>query len=231
MAGVTNEQIDEPVNGHVTGTASEVAATNLIASFIANCSTSQLTSELRARVKEVLVDYMGVTIGAVSGADSTGPIYQSILAFQGGEVRGGKLCTVVGKGAPHLLPQYAGFMNAALSHSLDFDDTYIEGSLHPGCTTIPAALTQAELLGCQASVDDFLLAVSVGYEVTCRVGRELGFEAYYRGFHNTSTAGIFGAIAAIACLKKISADTIVMAFGLAGSKAGGSIQYLDNGSW
>ena len=231
MGSVTNGQIDEPVNGHVNGTASEVAATDLIASFIVNSSTSQLTSELRARVKEVLVDYMGVTIGAVSGADSTEPIYKSILAFQGGEVKGGKVCTVVGKGVPHVLPQYAGFLNAALSHSLDFDDTYIEGTLHSGCTAIPAALTQAELLGCQASIDDFLLAVSVGYEVTCRVGRELGFEAYHRGFHNTSTAGIFGAIAAIASLKKLSAGIVVMAFGLAGSKAGGSMQYLDNGSW
>jgi 2-methylcitrate dehydratase PrpD len=71
----------------------------------------------------------------------------------------------------------------------------------------------------------------VGYEVTCRLGRELGTDAYHRGFHNTGTAGIFGAVAAIAVLKRLSPDTIEAAFGLAGSKAAGSMQYLDNGSW
>ncbi len=49
--------------------------------------------------------------------------------------------------------------------------------------------------------------------------------------HNTSTAGIFGAVAAIAVLKKLPSTTIGMAFGLAGSKAAGSMQYLENGSW
>lgn len=76
-----------------------------------------------------------------------------------------------------------------------------------------------------------MLAMALGYEITCRVGRELGFEAYHRGFHNTSTAGIFGAVAAIAALRRLPAETIDMAFGLAGSKAAGSMQYLDNGSW
>lgn len=90
-------------------------------------------------------------------------------------------------------------------------------------------MTQAELLG--SSSDDFMLAVSVGYEVTCRLSRELGTWAYDRGFHNTGTAGIFGAVAAISVLKKSPAETVEMAFGIAGSKAAGSLQFLENGSW
>lgn len=98
-------------------------------------------------------------------------------------------------------------------------------------TTISGALTQAELLGSEASSERFILAVCIGYEVTCRIGRELGFEAYDRGFHNTGTAGIFGSVAALAVLRQLPAEMIEMAFGLAGSKAAGSMQYLDNGSW
>lgn len=130
-----------------------------------------------------------------------------------------------------MLPQYASLLNSAFGHSLDFDDTYADGTLHAGITTISAAMTQAEILGQEASSELFMLAVCVGYEITCRLGRELGLEAYNRGFHNTATAGIFGAVAAIAVLKQLPADTIEMAFGLAGSKAAGSMQYLDNGSW
>lgn len=130
-----------------------------------------------------------------------------------------------------MLPQYAALLNSAFGHSLDFDDTYAEGTLHAGISTISAAMTQAELLRQEASSDLFVLAICVGYEVTCRLGRELGLESYNRGFHNTATCGIFGAVAAIAVLKRLPVETIEMAFGLAGSKAAGSMQYLDNGSW
>ena len=50
-------------------------------------------------------------------------------------------------------------------------------------------------------------------------------------FHITSIAGIFGAVASIAVLKHLSTEVVEMAFGLAGSKAAGSMQYLNNGSW
>jgi 2-methylcitrate dehydratase PrpD len=98
-------------------------------------------------------------------------------------------------------------------------------------TAISAALAQAELLGAHSGSEEFMIAISVGYEVTCRLGRELGYEAYSQGMHNTGTAGIFGAVAAISVLKQLPAEIVEMAFGLAGSKAAGSMQYLANGSW
>nr|OQO17270.1 hypothetical protein B0A51_17279 [Rachicladosporium sp. CCFEE 5018] len=223
-------------NGHHTngnGTSTTpVPATSLLADFVATASPTQLTPALRLKVKEVLLDYIGVTVGAHQHAESTVPIYEAILALQGGPVPNApSACTVLGMGAPHFLPQYAGLMNATLGHSMDFDDTYAPGTLHAGVTAISASLAQAELLGEKASTDLFTLAVAVSYEITCRLGRELGYEAYSRGMHNTSTAGIFGAVAAIAVLRGLSKETIEMAWVLAGSKAAGSMQYLDNGSW
>ena len=220
-------------NGHTNGAATNgdagIPVTKFLSSFVANASTKQLTSEIREKVKEVVIDYIGVVVGAIDHADSSEPIYKAILALQG-QGNTGK-CTVLTKGVPHMLPQYAGLVNSALGHSMDFDDTHAEGTLHAGVTAISAAMTQAEVLGDQVSSEDFMLAISVGYEVTCRLGRELGFFSYDRGFHNTGIAGIFGSIAAIAVLKRLSTETIEMAFGLAGSKAAGSMQYLDNGSW
>jgi len=108
--------------------------------------------------------------------------------------------------------------------------TPAEGSLHSGVIAISAALTQVEL-GDSGDMENFLLAMAVVYEITCRLGGELGFEAYSRGFQNTSTVGIFGAISTIAILKCLPSEIIEMASGLAGSKAAGSMQYLDNGSW
>ncbi len=219
-------------HGHTNGNgthAAEVPVTKLLAQFVADATTSQLTSNLREKIKEVVIDYIGVVLGAIDNTESTEPIYNAIFALQGKGNRGH--CTVIAKGEPHMLPQYAGLLNSAFGHSLDFDDTHAEGTLHAGVTAISAAMTQAELLGADSSSDKFMLAVCVSYEVTCRIGRELGFFSYDRGFHNTSIAGIFGAVAAIAVLKCLPASTIEHAFGLAGSKAAGSMQYLDNGSW
>ncbi|KAK3058450.1 hypothetical protein LTR09_000014 [Extremus antarcticus] len=220
----TNGTPNRNANDH-----NEVPVTKILANFVANASTSQLTAALREKVKEVVIDYIGVVVGAIDNADSTEPIYNAILTLQGQGTKGN--CTVIAKGAPHMLPQYAALLNSAFGHSLDFDDTHAPGTLHAGVTSISAAMTQAEILSDKASSDEFMLAVSVAYEVTCRIGRELGFFSYDRGFHNTSIAGIFGAVAAIAVLKKLPARVIEDAFGLACSKAAGSMQYLDNGSW
>ena len=97
-------------------------------------------------------------------------------------------------------------------------------------TTIATALACAQSLPSSPTLDTFLLALAVGYELTCRLGLELSYEAYARGFHNTSTAGVFGSVATIAVLRSLSKDVIENAFGLAGSRAAGSMQYLDNGS-
>lgn len=216
-------------NGDLTNGNTEIPVTRLLASFAANGSSHQLTPEIRDKVKEVVIDYIGVVVGAIDNANSSEPIYKAIVTLQGQGNSGN--CTVLAKGQPHMLPQYAGLLNSAFGHSMDFDDTHTESTLHAGVTAISAAMTQAEILGDKATVEDFMIAVSVGYEVTCRIGRELGFFSYDKGFHNTGIAGIFGAVAAISVLKKLSAQTIEMAFGIAGSKAAGSMQYLDNGSW
>ncbi|KAL6241401.1 hypothetical protein RBB50_011665 [Rhinocladiella similis] len=209
-----------------TQSSKSIPVTSILASFVANADPSYLTTNVRDRLKEYILDFIGVTLAAGQTSDSTPSFLQAVTALGG---RAGS-STVLGQGK-HFTPQYAGLLNAALGHSLDFDDTYAKGTLHAGVTAIAAGLTQAELLGSASSIDDFLLAVAVGYEITCRLGKELGNDAYARGFHNTSTSGIFGAVATICVLKRLPLQTILDAFGLAGSKAAGSMQYLANGSW
>jgi 2-methylaconitate cis-trans-isomerase PrpF/2-methylcitrate dehydratase PrpD len=234
MSGLTNGVETNVINGPAASGSTksekpaveEIPVTKVLAEFIANAGPKMLSRELRDKAKEVVIDYIGVTAGAAKDAESTESIMKAVIALGGAHGSS----TVLAKGRK-FTPQYAALLNAAFGHSFDFDDTYAEGTLHAGVTAISAALTQAELLGAESSSDQFLIAIAVGYEITCRLGRALGFEAYSRGMHNTSTCGIFGAVATIAVLKGLSAKTIEMAFGLAGSKAAGSMQYLDNGSW
>ncbi|KAF4460920.1 2-methylcitrate dehydratase [Fusarium albosuccineum] len=202
----------------------QVPVTAILAAFVANVESKDLTPTIIERIKEFLLDYLGVTVAASHGWESTPEILKAIHAL--GAKSGSSTAVLQGRA---YLPQYAGLLNATFGHSMDFDDTYAPGSLHPGVCAFAASLTQAELQN--ASTEQFMLAAAVGYEVICRIGRELGNEAYARGFHNTATAGIFGAVAAISVLKRLPAPVIEHAFGLALSKAAGSMQYLENGSW
>ncbi|KAI7122286.1 hypothetical protein KC324_g18177 [Hortaea werneckii] len=224
------------------GYPDSIPATSLLADFITTSKPTDLPIHIQEKVQELLIDYIGVTLGAIQHAESTASKrLQRCKGFhlerQGPEKR--------------WLPQYAGLLNAALGHSLDFDDTYAPGTLHAGVTAIPAALLGAEILLCQTPPTSgsntitgttttqadpippsaFLHAIALGYETISLIGRELGFAAYKRGFHNTSVAGIFGAIAVLSTLLHLTPTEALAAFGLAGSRAAGSMQYLANGAW
>ncbi|KAI7330789.1 hypothetical protein KC354_g18329, partial [Hortaea werneckii] len=247
------------------GYPDSIPATSLLADFITTSKPTDLPAHVQEKVQELLIDYIGVTLGAIQHAESTAPIIEAVNKLQGippralataassaanEGIRGnGGYCSVIGQGAEQRwLPQYAGLLNATLGHSLDFDDTYAPGTLHAGVTAIPAALLGAEVLLYQTTptnastaaettpgdpipASTFLHAIALGYETTSLIGRELGFAAYKRGFHNTSVAGIFGAIATLSNLLHLTATETRAAFGLAGSRAAGSMQYLANGAW
>ena len=215
-------------NGHTSskpGEPNALPVTSILADFVASAKTSSLTDAMRTKLSDLILDMVGITAAGAHSSASTPAIVAAITSLT--PANSGN-CTVLTKGKSH--PAHiATLLNATFGHSLDFDDTHAASTLHPGVTAIWAALAQAEAADV-SDTDLVLLAISVGYEMTCRLGTELGFPSYARGFHNTSTAGIFGAVAAISVLKKLDAKTVGMAFGLAGSRAAGSMQYLDNGS-
>jgi 2-methylcitrate dehydratase PrpD len=124
----------------------------------------------------------------------------------------------------------AALLNGALGHSLDFDDTHADSSLHPSAPVVPAAFAVGEMVG--ASGKQVLTAIVAGYEVCCRLGNALDPTSHYaKGFHPTATAGTYGAAAAAGKLFGLSKDQLISAFGVSGSQAAGSLQFLVNGAW
>src|SRR5216684_310755 len=119
------------------------------------------------------------------------------------------------------------FLGSAIRARRDAEST---PSLHPSAPVVPAAFAVGELVG--ASGRDVLTAIVAGYEVCCRLGNALDPTSHYaRGFHPTATAGTYGAAAAAAKLFGLSKHQIVAAFGVSGSQAAGSLQFLVNGAW
>lgn len=96
----------------------------------------------------------------------------------------------------------AALINGAAAHTVEVDDIFREGIYHPGAPTVSAALALAQGEG--APGERFLRAVTVGYEISTRIGAAMG-RAHYKYWHNTGTIGAFGAAAAAAELLQLDA--------------------------
>ncbi|KAK0124076.1 hypothetical protein ONS95_009062 [Cadophora gregata] len=195
--------------------------------FIHDLKYEDLSAENIKTLKLFLLDHFGVVVGATHLAkESTVPFLKAVTSLNSTTTGS---CTVVANGQS-FSPPYGPLLNGALAHSLDFDDTHSGSMLHPGVSIIDAAVAEAERQG-DVSTSQLFTALAAGYEFTCQLGVGLGTGGHRRGFHNTSTARIFGAVAAICKLRDLDTITIENAFGLASSKAAGLLQYLANGSW
>jgi 2-methylcitrate dehydratase PrpD len=124
--------------------------------------------------------------------------------------------SALGAGKKHF--EQAAFHNACLGNIAEMDDVHRSSILHPGPVVIPTALAVAEHTG--ASGARLLEAIVRGYEVMIRIGQFLG-PKHYAFFHNTSTAGSFGAAAAAADLLELNDEQFTWALGNAGTRTGG----------
>jgi len=203
-----------------------VQETATLAGYVAGLKFEDIPPEVLDRAKVLTLDFLGSAIRARCDAEST----PSLLKMLEGLALDGKGEATVFGDAKTWTPAVAALLNGAFGHSLDFDDTHADSSLHPSAPVVPAAFAVGEMVG--ASGRDVLTAIVAGYEVCCRLGNALDPTSHYaRGFHPTATAGTYGAAAAAAKLYGLSEAQIVSAFGVSGSQAAGSLQFLVNGAW
>src|SRR6195952_4689159 len=197
-----------------------------LAVYVADLKFDDIPHEVLERAKVLTLDFLGSAVRARQEAESTPSLLKMLeeLALDGkGEA------TVFGDNRTWT-PAVAALLNGALGHSLDFDDTHADSSLHASAPVVPAAFAVGEMVG--ASGREVLTAIVAGYEVCCRLGNALAPTSHYaRGFPPTATAGTYGAAAAAAKLFGLSEQQIIYAFGVSGSQAAGSLQFLVNGAW
>ena len=182
-------------------------------------SSPETASGARAIADRLLLDISGLCVSA------RGELYVKAAMAS---IDGDGPCTVVGY-AQKLGAEGAAFVNGIASHGEDFDDTYEGGPVHAGVVIIPAMLAAAERH--QLSGADLLRGIASGAEVMCRLCKVAPMRVHKAGFHPTAIFGVMGAVAGIGAALKLTEKQLVNAFGIAGSMAGGIIEYLADGSW
>ena len=200
--------------------------TATLAAYVADLKYDDIPPEVLDRAKVLTLDFLGSAIRARREAESTPSVVKMLAALKldsAGEA------TVFGDSRTWT-PAVAALLNGTMGHSRDFDDTHADSSLHPSAPVVPAAFAVGEMVG--ASGREVLTAIVAGYEVCCRLGNALDPTSHYaRGFHPTATAGTYGAAAAAGKLFGLSEQQLIYAFGVSGSQAAGSLQFLVNGAW
>jgi 2-methylcitrate dehydratase PrpD len=189
-----------------------VSFTRTLAAFAADTAPDRLRGEARDVLKLSLLDWAAC---GLAGVDQ--PVSRKIAAL--GRADGGAAEASVFGHAERLPARAAALANGAASHALDYDDTHFDHIGHPSVVVFSAALAAAEKTGGSGAA--FLDAALIGMEASIRVGRFLGMAHYEHGFHQTATAGAFGAAAAAARLLGLDAERTAHALGLTATRASG----------
>src|SRR5438067_5732795 len=137
-------------------------ATAAIVEFVGGLRHAGLSDEARHYARRHLLDTVGVMIAGAGGEVASRA--EAVLAT----VRPAGRIPVPGRARRADLID-AAFIGGTAAHGIELDDGFRQGSVHPGCVVIPAALA----LGCarHSSGHALMEAIVTGYETVIAIGR------------------------------------------------------------
>jgi 2-methylcitrate dehydratase PrpD len=200
-------------------TLPQISVAETLAQKIVALKPGSLPAATTRKCEDLLIDVVGLCVtarnenyirSALAGCDDDGP------------------CTAIGH-ARTLTAAGAAFVNGTAAHGEDFDDTFEGGPVHAGAVIVPAVLAACERHNPDGRM--VLIGVAVGTEVLCRLSLVVPKAVHKAGFHPTAIFGAMGAAAGVGAALGLNAKQIVDALGIAGSMAGGIIEYLAEGAW
>jgi 2-methylcitrate dehydratase PrpD len=196
--------------------------------------SAQLADRLAAfRLKDVprdVVDHAKLilldTLGAMLAASNTKYSATRILTDFAKRLGGRPESSLVGQGMKTSCVN-ASLVNGTLGYYCDIEPHHVGGILHAPAVMVPTSLAVAEKEG--GSGRQFLEAMILGIEVTCRVSYALNPVALYnRGFHPSAICGAFGAAAAAGKLFRLNTPRFGIALGLAMQQASGLLAWASD---
>ncbi|MCR6691770.1 MAG: MmgE/PrpD family protein [archaeon YNP-LCB-003-016] len=180
-----------------------------LAHFISDITFEEIPEYVVEKAKMCILDTLGTALlgSQTEAARKLNKVIQSLgLPNE---------CTVIGA-CYKTSRLYAAYVNSMEAAYLDFDDGHRESGIHPGCIIIPTALTLGEYLN--ASGEQILESVILGYEVAIRVGVATGMAQFKRRIDAPSTCGVFGAATAAGKLLGLNEHELANALAIAGSQ-------------
>ncbi|WP_397452332.1 MmgE/PrpD family protein [Pseudomonas sp. NA-150] len=191
--------------------------TRPLAEFIESTHWADIPAVVRHEAKRALVNYFAVSLAGCGDPD----VLKAIHLFEG--FRSGQQAHLIGR------PERTDILNAASLNAMsanvyDFDDTHIPTIIHPTAPVAAALFALAETMALTG--EQLLLAFVLGVEVECRLGMAISPGHYQRGWHITSTCGVFGAAVGAGKVLGLDAQQLVWAMGNASAQSSGLVETL-----
>jgi len=191
--------------------------TPTLARFVAATRWEDVPREVRHQAKRSFMNLFAVALAGCR----TEPVEIALASLA--EFSGGKQATVIGR-SERIDALSAAFLNAAAANVHDFCDTHLRTVIHPTAPVAPALLALAELR--KVSGPELLLAFTLGNEIQARIGLAISPQHYDKGWHITSTCGVFGAAAGAGKLLGLNEQQLVSALGTASTQSAGLCECL-----
>ena len=192
-----------------------------LAQFVTGFDGARVPAEVRRRAKLLMLDAIGIAFASTRFPFASGAL-DALREFGSGD------CEVIGV-ADKLALRDAVLMNAILVHGLDYDDTYLPGSVHLTASCVPVSLGVGSQRGVTGA--ELLTACILGLEIDSRLGIAGNGGFLRAGFHATSVLGTFACTLIAGRLMGLNAQQLTMAQGIALSTASGNMQPMQDGSW
>jgi len=189
-----------------------MSATRSLAEYVVESDYAKIPEDVRAEAKRALLNYLGCALGG--SVEPALDIAIRVLAPYSGQ----PTATVIGR-RERFDPLNAALLNGIGSHVHEYDDTTPKNYIHPSVPVASALFAYASAE--PVSGEDFVHAFILGFEAESRIGNAVYPAHYDAGWHITSTAGVFGAAAAIGKLRRLTVAQMVWALGLAATQAAG----------
>lgn len=177
---------------------SEKTRLEQLAEFVGEHSYESLPGDVQEQTRLAILNIVATAIGA-NAYDETRSLVAACAKIQDGSV------PILGADRS-AGPIAAAWANSAMSHFLDFDDTYLATVVHPGPPVVPGVISA----GIDAGVDGktAIYATAMGMETMIRLSHTIGLSETYSKWHNTSLYGTASTALATAVVMGADRDSI-----------------------
>ena len=197
--------------------------TRQLAEYAAAVRYRDLPADVVQRAKDCIADTIATVI---FGYDL--PWSRIVVAYAERMGARGK-SRILGPGCGAVAAPSAALANGTMAHAFELDNlTWPNTGVHPGATMLVPALAVAQERGIGGR--ELIAAFVAGAETMIRIGRATKHNNESRGFHAPGTTGPFGAAIAVGRLLRLDADKMTNAIGIAGSLAGGLLEFARSGT-
>jgi len=193
------------------------AVTQTLARFAVEARWDDVPDAARHEAKRALMNFFAVAL-----AGCRAPAIEIVLKSLA-EFCGRQQATLIGR-RERMDALSAAFLNAAGANVSDFCDTHVPTVIHPTAPVAPALFALAQLR--RVSGVELLLAFILGVEIECRIGGAISPGHYAKGWHITSTCGVFGAATAAGRLLGLAEGRMISALGHAATQSCGLCECL-----